>query len=152
MLNVLNDDKLTTVHIQVHFMILISIVTSLMLLQLFLFSFFVGLAREKYNINAPAISGHQDFERIYRVHQNTQEQLIITLPAMWVFAQFYNPYIAAILGVTFIIGRFVYSSSYKKDPKSRAIGFFIGVIPTGLLMIGSLLGGILEIFKKYQII
>ena len=131
-------------------MLYISIIASLMLIQLFYFSFKVGGARGKFGVNAPAVSGNENFERVYRVHQNTQEQLIITLPAMFLFSHFFNPLIAATLGFVFIVGRFLYAAAYEKDPKSRGIGFLIGVIPTTVLMFGSLIGGIWELAKQFQ--
>ena len=47
------------------------------LLQYFYFGILVGNARGKFNVAAPAITGHPVFERYYRVHQNTLEMLVI---------------------------------------------------------------------------
>ncbi len=49
----------------------VAIVTVLALLQLFVFAFQVGKQRVKHEIKAPAISGEAEFERAFRVHQNT---------------------------------------------------------------------------------
>jgi hypothetical protein len=45
----------------------------------------VGRARVKYKIPAPQTSGDPDFERVFRVQQNTLEQLVLFLPALWLF-------------------------------------------------------------------
>ncbi|MGJ8631887.1 MAG: MAPEG family protein [Glaciecola sp.] len=54
--------------------------------------------RTKYKVAAPAVSGHPIWERRYRVQQNTLEQLIIFIPALWLFASFVSPSIAAAVG------------------------------------------------------
>ena len=43
----------------------------------------VGRARGRYGIRAPATSGNEQFERVYRVQMNTLENAIVFLPALW---------------------------------------------------------------------
>ena len=43
---------------------------------------------------------------------NTQEQLLVFLPALWIFAGFISPLWAAVLGAVFIVGRAVYAMTY----------------------------------------
>ena len=83
---------------------LVAIVTILALLLYFIMGLRVGQARSKYGVVAPAISGNADFERIYRVQANTLEWLPIFLPAMWLFALYWDERIAAGLGVVWIVG------------------------------------------------
>ncbi len=116
------------------------IVTSIALLQMFIFAIQVGSARVKYHVDAPSISGAPEFERAFRVHQNTLEQLVILIPSMWMFAQFWPADIAAGLGLVFIIGRQVYRNAYIKDPGGRSMGFSIGALATVILLLGSLIG------------
>jgi len=85
-----------------------------------------GFARGKDTVVAPATTGDEMYEHKSRVQMNTLEQMIITIPAIWVCAHFFRADIAAILGLVFIIGRFIYSHLYIKNPKSRALGFIIG--------------------------
>jgi uncharacterized MAPEG superfamily protein len=129
-----------------------AIITSLMLIQLFYLGYKVGLARGKYGVNAPATSGDPMFERAYRIHQNTFEQLIIVIPALWIFAMYVHALSAAGLGLVFIIGRVIYEKAYLADPKSRGTGFMIGVIPTAILMFGGLIGAIITLVKSGQYI
>jgi glutathione S-transferase len=117
----------------------VAIVTVLALLQFFWFGWQVGVARGKYNIPAPAITGNDMFERHFRVQMNTQEQLLAFLPALWIFASFISPLWAAVLGAIFIIGRGVYATTYVRDPKSRSIGFALTAIPNLLLLLGILI-------------
>jgi len=104
------------------------LVSSLLLIQYTFFSMRAGLARVKADIKAPAMSGDENFERNLRVQINTLEQLIITLPAMWVCAIYFNATVAAILGFAFLIGRFIYSATYISNPASRAPGMIIGFL------------------------
>ena len=111
-------------------------------LECLVFSFLVGFARGKYKVAAPAVTGHPDFERYFRVHQNTLEQLIIFLPSCWFFATTVSPTWAAILGLVFIIGRAVYAAGYIKQAEKRSTGFGLSFIPLAILLIGALIGAV----------
>jgi glutathione S-transferase len=126
----------------------VAIVTVLALLQFTWFGWQVGKAREKYNIAAPAVSGNEIFERHFRVHMNTLEQLALLLPSMWIFASFISPIWAAALGALYIIGRFVYARSYVRDPKGRSIGFALSAIPNLLMMIGIVIWAVWALIKS----
>lgn len=115
----------------------VAIVTVLALLQFFWLSFQVATARGRYGVAAPATTGHEVFERHFRVQMNTLEQLVMFLPALWIFATYVSPLWAAALGVVFIIGRAIYALSYVRDPKSRSLGFGLTAFPTLALLIGS---------------
>jgi len=117
---------------------LIAVITALILVQTLFFGFEVGKARGKYNIKAPAVSGNEQFERYYRVHQNTLEQIVIFLPSFWLFGYFVNTSIASGLGFLFVVGRFVFRSAYLKDPSSREIGFLLSFLPIAACLIGSI--------------
>ena len=120
----------------------LAIVTLLALIEYLVFSTLVGRARGKYGIKAPATSGHPLFERAFRVHQNTQEQLIIFLPALWVFGELVSPTIGAAIGLVFVIGRAVYAQGYMADPDKRGTGFLIGALANFALILGGLYGAI----------
>jgi uncharacterized membrane protein YecN with MAPEG domain len=120
----------------------IAIVTALILLQYFYFSISVGGARGRTGVKAPAVSGHSEFERYFRVQQNTLEQLVIVLPALWMFGTYADPRIGAALGVVFIIGRFIYAKTYVSDPSKRTVGFVTGFLATAILLFGGLGGAV----------
>lgn len=133
-------------------MVYVSIVTSIMLIQLFAFSVKSGMAREKGGVKAPATSGDDNFERLYRVHHNTMEMLIIAIPSMWMFANHVHTLAAAGLGMVYVIGRIIYSRAYITDPESRGTGFMISMLPVLILMFGALIGAIITLVKSGQLI
>lgn len=122
----------------------IAIVTVLALLQVFAFAFLVGKQRVKHGVKAPTILGDAEFERAFRVHQNTVEQLVIFIPALWLFGYYVHALIGAALGLVFIIARLIYRGSYLNDPTSRGTGFGIGALAMMILLIGGLIGAILS--------
>lgn len=124
---------------------LVAIVTLLAVVQTFWFSFEVGLARGRHGIEAPACSGHPEFDRAWRIHQNTVEQLVLVLPSLWLFGYYLHAPTAAALGLLFIVGRFVFRSAYRKDPKSRSAGFGIGALALVVLVSGGFVGAILSL-------
>jgi glutathione S-transferase len=116
----------------------VAIVTVVALLQFFWLSLQVGRARGRYGVPAPATTGNDVFERHFRVHMNTLEQLVMFLPALWIFAAYISPLWAAALGVVFILGRAIYAMSYVRDPKTRSLGFGLTLLPTFAMLIGIL--------------
>ena len=123
----------------------VAIITGIALLQVFWFSFQVGQARQKYDCPAPAMSGAPEFERASRVHMNTIEQLVIFIPALWMFANFFRADVAAGIGLLFIIGRQVYRNAYVADPSKRSAGFGIGALAMMTLLIGSVVGAVMNL-------
>jgi glutathione S-transferase len=121
---------------------LVQVVVVLALLQFLYFAFAVGKARETYKVPAPATTGNEVFERHFRVQMNTLEMLVMFLPSIVLFGQYISAYIAAALGVVYIIGRFIYFGSYVKDPKSRSVGYGLSALPVVILLVGALIGAI----------
>jgi uncharacterized membrane protein YecN with MAPEG domain len=118
----------------------VDIVTALAVLQFIIFGFRVGAARGRYGIKAPAISGNEVFERLFRVQQNTLEQLIAFLPGLYLFAHYWKPLVAAALGVIYLIGRELYAYTYVKDPAKREVGYGMTFLPMMILLVGGLIG------------
>ncbi len=121
---------------------MVDIVIALALLQFFVFGGLVGRARVKFDIAAPAVTGDPIFERYHRVHYNTMEQLIIFVPAMWLFGEYVSSQVAAGLGLVFIVGRVIYFRAYLADPAKRGPGFGLTMLPTAILLLGGLGGAI----------
>jgi uncharacterized MAPEG superfamily protein len=123
-------------------MTFVSIVAALALIEYMVIGILTGRARATYKIEAPATTGHPVFERWYRVQQNTVEQLVVFLPALFLFANYASARLAGWLGLAFIVGRIVYARSYLADPASRGPGFIIGYGATAILVLGALLGAV----------
>lgn len=120
----------------------VAIVTSAVLIQYMVFAYLVSAARLKHGVAAPATSGHPEFDRVFRVHQNTLEQLIIFIPALWMFAVYVSPLAGAAIGLLFPVGREIYRRSYVADPARRAAGAAIGGASTVILLIGATIGAV----------
>jgi glutathione S-transferase len=118
----------------------VQIVIVLALIEYLILGVNVGRARARYNVKAPAMTGDPIFERHFRVHQNTLEQLIIFIPALLIFAAYASTRFAFILGVAFLIARIIYAYGYVRDPEQRAIGAGLTFVINGILVVGSLLG------------
>lgn len=120
----------------------IAIVTVVALLQYVFFAGAVGRARGTYGVKAPAVTGHEVFERYFRVQQNTLELLVVLVPSLWLFGQYVSPLWGATLGAVYIVGRMLYFSSYVRDPAKRELGFALSVLPALALAVGALVGAI----------
>lgn len=103
--------------------------------HLFFVMALVGIARGKYDVKAPATSGHEMFERHNRVHQNSLEQAISFFPLLAICALSGNPIVAACVGAVFLLGRIIYGIGYVKDPGKRAAGFLMGYLAQVVLIL-----------------
>ncbi|HEY7900113.1 MAG TPA: MAPEG family protein [Caulobacteraceae bacterium] len=118
--------------------LLTALVSLLALLLYFYMSVRVGRARGKFDIAAPATSGHPDFDRAFRIHANTLEWLPLFLVSLWLFSIYWNDMVAAGVGVVWIIGRVLYLAGYSKAASARSQGFGIQALATGVLLFGAL--------------
>lgn len=100
----------------------------------------VAVARGKYKIPAPATTGDINFERVFRVQMNTQENLIIFLPVLWLFSEYVSPLWAGILGIVWLIGRTDYAFSYIWQAEARDRGFATAISAFAVLAIGAGVG------------
>jgi glutathione S-transferase len=108
------------------------------LLVYFYMALNVGKARSKFDIKAPATSGHPDFDRAFRIHVNTLEWLPLFLVSLWLFSFYISDMWAAAVGVVWIVGRILYLAGYSKAAESREAGFITQALATGVLLFGSL--------------
>jgi uncharacterized MAPEG superfamily protein len=100
----------------------------------------VGRSRAKHRIDAPATSGHPEFERVFRVQMNTQESALMFLPALWIFAAFVNEIWAAALGVVWLAARVWYSIAYAQAAARRGPPFGLSVLVIVVLTAGAAWG------------
>ena len=124
----------------------VALVTILILIQYIFFVMQTGMARGKDTVVAPATTGDELYERKSRVQMNTLEQLIITIPAMWICGIYFRADVAAILGLIFLVGRFIFSAAYINEPASRSKGMIIGFLANMALLVCCLITAITHLF------
>ncbi|PJK09280.1 hypothetical protein CO608_07290 [Lysobacteraceae bacterium NML08-0793] len=118
----------------------VDLIAALAVLQFLFFGFLVGRARGKYGVKAPAVTGHEIFERSYRVQMNTLELLVVFLPALYLAARYWTSAWCVGLGAVYLIGRLIYWRAYVANPANRALGFLLSMLPTMGLLLLALLG------------
>jgi len=119
---------------------LTSLVTLLVVLLMFFTALNVGRARGRYGIQAPAVTGHEMFERAFRVQMNTLESAATMLPALWLYAGFIGDLGAGVMGLIWIIARVWYAIAYQIDPAKRSAGFGLSFLVFVGLWLGALWG------------
>lgn len=124
-----------------------SLVTALTLIVYQVLTVNVGRARMKYKIMPPAMSGDENFERVVRVQQNTLEQLVFFLPALWLFSVYVSPLWGAVLGAVWLVGRIIFAWGYYQAAEKRVAGFAISTLSGLGLVLGSLVGIGLKLFN-----
>ncbi len=118
------------------------IVTVAALVVYFISILLVGRARSKYKVDPPATTGPEAFNRSFRQQQNMMEQLILFLPAMWVYAWYNSPEWAAGIGTVWVLARLAYSFAYIASAPKRFIPFIISVAATLVLLVGGIMGAV----------
>lgn len=116
------------------------LITLLALGQYTIFGILVGRMRAKHNVPAPAMTGHPEFERMVRVQQNTMEQLVLFIPALWLFATYISDFWGGLIGILWIVGREIYYMGYIKEANKRSLGFGITFGASAILWLGALIG------------
>ncbi|MDN4987419.1 MAPEG family protein [Bradyrhizobium arachidis] len=116
--------------------------TALVTLLALAFYFFtcvnVSRSRTRTGVKVPAMSGHPDFERAFRIQMNTLEWMPIFLPSLWLFATYVSDAIAAGIGAIWIVGRIVYFIGYSQAAAKRGPGFAIQAFAAIALWAGAL--------------
>ncbi len=116
----------------------VSLIVFLALFEYMVFILVVGATRNKYGVVAPATTGNELWERLYRIQVNTAEQLILFIPAVYGFAYFVSDIWAARIGVIFLIGRMVYFIGYRKSGDKRILGAVLSAWPSYIMVFGVL--------------
>ena len=122
------------------------LISLLALAQYIWFTGRTGLARGKYGVDAPNTTGNETWERIYRVQQNTMEQLVLFIPAMLAFSVYLSARWALVPGLVFLVGRQLYSWEYINKPSSRTPGMALTLLANVVLLVGALAGVGMKIF------
>jgi uncharacterized membrane protein YecN with MAPEG domain len=113
--------------------------------QYLFFTVRVGAARGKYGIDAPRTSGDEAWERLFRVQQNTLEQLIVFIPGLLLFAYYVSGTWVVLPGAIYLVGRQLYAYEYVSSPKSRGPGMGLTLLAEVVLIVGALVGVVLKL-------
>lgn len=122
-------------------------VAMLAIVQYIFFGSLVGRARGTYGVHAPAVTGAEGFERVYRVQMNTLELLVCLLPAMYAAARYWSPAVVAAIGAVYLVGRIVYWRAYVSAPAKRGTGFLLSIGPIMVLVLAALVPALLGMLR-----
>ena len=123
----------------------ITVIVMLALIQYLYFGVAVGRARGRHGVDAPAVSGDENFERFFRAHQNTLEQLVVFVPAIYAAGFYANELYAVALGVVYLIARVHYFRSYIANPTGRGLGMIGTILASVGLIAAAMVGAMHEI-------
>lgn len=119
-------------------MVWVSAVVLVAILQFIVLGMLVGMARGRFNVPAPATTGHPTFDRLFRAHQNSLEMLIAFIPCIWLYGWWVSQTWATALGLIYLAARIIYVIQYVKDPKSRHFGAGLSFVILFILVLGDL--------------
>ncbi|MDG1310750.1 MAG: MAPEG family protein [Porticoccaceae bacterium] len=123
------------------------IVILVALLQYIIFTMKVGATRGKYDVSAPKTVGNDLWERLYRIQQNTMEQLINFFPAMVIFTLYVSEIWPLLPGILFLVGRQLYAGLYFKDPTNSGPGEALSFFSNLGVVIASLAGLVMQVLS-----
>jgi uncharacterized membrane protein YecN with MAPEG domain len=103
-------------------------------------SIFVGQARARTGVKAPATTGHPDFERAFRAQMNTIEATIVFLPSLWIAALYGQALLASAVGAVWVAGRLWYALGYAKAAAARTGGFTVSTTASAVLLVLACVG------------
>lgn len=125
---------------------LIELVALLAVIQYLYFGYLVGEQRRDSGLKAPAMTGHDGFERAYRVQMNTLEMLVAFLPALLLAGHYWSALLVAPIGAIYLVGRALYGRAYATDPSKRGLGFMLTLLPIAGLLLLAILGAVMALF------
>lgn len=128
-------------------MLLTDLVAGLAILLYLGTALFAGSRRHKYGVKSPAVTGHPIFERALRVQNNTLEQIVPFLPALWLYSSMVDARSGAAFGLVWVIGRLLYWVSYMRDPDKRGPGFGVSFLALLVLLIGGMAGAVAALIQ-----
>ena len=122
-------------------MVWVHLVVSFALVQLLVFMVAVGKARDKFGVKAPAIMGNENFERYYRVQMNSIEMIVIFIPSILLASMYWSPFLMALLGLIYLIGRILYFYAYVGN-KKRTTAFMMSFLPMIIFVVAAIVGSL----------
>jgi len=121
-----------------------AVIILLALSQYLYFTLRVGAGRAKYGVEAPATSGNETWERLFRVQQNTLEQLVVFVPVTVLFSMYISATWVLLPGLLFLVGRQLYFHEYVNNPRSRGPGMGLTLFANAALVAATLVALVLK--------
>jgi glutathione S-transferase len=116
---------------------LIGLITVFTVLLLIVCMFLVARARGRYQVKAPATTGPEGFERMLRIQANSNESVLMFLPALWTAATFGAVWLSATLGAVWLLSRACYIVAYANPARSRGPAYTLSFVAVlGLVLQG----------------
>jgi glutathione S-transferase len=110
--------------------------------------FLVARGRDRYGVPAPATSGHPDWERLNRAHQNSLEQLVLFIPLFLGYCFNTGLQTGIVLGLVYLLARIVYAVGYVRSSERRAAGAFLTFAVQVWLAVGAVIGLAVKIARS----
>jgi len=129
-------------------MLLVILIVVLAVIEVMVLGFLVARGRDRYGVPAPATSGHPDWERLNRTHQNSLEQLVLFIPLFLAYCFNSGLHTGIALGFVYLVARIVYAAGYVRDSEQRAAGAFLTFAVQVWLAVGAVIGLVVKIARS----
>ena len=129
-------------------MLLVMLIVVLAVVEVMVLGFLVARGRDRYGVPAPATSGHPDWERLNRTHQNSLEQLVLFIPLFLAYCFNTGLHTGIVLGVVYLLARIIYAVGYVRRPERRAAGAFLTFAVQVWLAVGAVIGLVVKIARS----
>lgn len=126
----------------------VELIVMVAVLQYVFFAAATGRTRARSGLQAPATTGDEGFERMYRVQMNTLELLVALLPSLLIASHYWPASVVTAIGGIYIIGRHIYWRAYVREPAKRSLGFALSILPVLALLIMAVTGALLAIIGQ----
>jgi glutathione S-transferase len=101
--------------------------TVLAVVLTFALGMWTGIQRVRHKVAAPATTGNPHFERAFRTHANTVENLVLFLPLLWIASIFYGGQIPFWVGLVWVVSRVLFAIGYAQaNAELREPGAVLG--------------------------
>ncbi|XP_048399740.1 leukotriene C4 synthase [Stegostoma tigrinum] len=124
-------------------------ITILGVLQQAYFSLQVIHARRRFHISPPAVSGNEDFERVYRAHLNSSEYFPMFLSVLWIAGVFFNQTLAFFIGVLYLCSRYKYFKGYSESALKRLRPLYFSATMLWILLGLASIGVLNQLSSQY---
>jgi glutathione S-transferase len=129
-------------------MLLVMLIVVLAVIEVMVLGFLVARGRDRYGVPAPATSGHPDWERLNRAHQNSLEQLVLFIPLFLAYCFNTGLQTGIVLGLVYLLARIVYAVGYVRRSERRAAGAFLTFAVQVWLAVGAMIGLVVKIARS----